>query len=75
MFGAFLGVRGIGSCDDDVESALEDGGEGNAFDGVEGEESDGLFETKDNAGGEEIEVACEGEMLVEVARGLIFGVG
>lgn len=57
MLGAFLRVRGVGCCDDDVESALEDGGEGYAFDGVEREECDGLFETEDDAGGEEIEVA------------------
>ena len=49
VLGAFLRVRGVGGCDDDIESALQDGGEGDAFDGVEGEEGDGLFEAEDDA--------------------------
>jgi hypothetical protein len=40
------GVDGCG-CDDDVESALQHGGEGDAFDCGEGEEGDGLFEAED----------------------------
>jgi len=54
---ALLWLGGVGGCDDDVESALQDGGEGDALDGGEGEEGDGLFEAEDYAGGEEVEVA------------------
>ena len=49
--------EGRGGCDDDVERALEDGGEGDAVYAAEGEESDGFFEAEDDAGGEEVEVA------------------
>jgi hypothetical protein len=57
VLGAFLWIRGVGGCDDDIESALEDGCEGDAFDGVEGEEGDGLFESENDACGEEVEIA------------------
>lgn len=57
VLGLFRGVGGVGGGDYDVESALEDGGEGDAFDAGEGEEGDGFFEAEDDAGGEEVEVA------------------
>jgi len=65
VLGLFGGVRRVGGGDYDVESALEDGGEGDAFDAGEGEEGDGFFEAEDDAGGEEVEVAW-GEMCVLV---------
>ena len=57
MLGLFCRVGGVGGSDYDVEGALQDGGEGDAFDAGEGEEGDGFFEAEDDAGGEEVEVA------------------
>lgn len=49
FWGAVAGVARVGgeSCDYDVEGALEDGCEGDAFDGGEGEVGYGLFEAED----------------------------
>lgn len=57
VLGLFRGVGRVGRGDDDVESALEDGSEGDAFDAGKGEEGDGFLEAEDDAGGEEEEVA------------------
>jgi hypothetical protein len=72
---ALLRVRGVGGCDDDVESALQDGGEGDAFDCGEGEEGDGFLEAEDDAGGEEVEVAWDGMLALGLVGGELWGIG
>jgi len=70
VFVVAVWVCGVGGGDDDVEGALQDGGEGDTFDCAEGEEGDGLFEAEDYAGGKEVEVAfggmlaCGGEAIL-----------
>ena len=69
VLGLFGGIRRVGGSDYDVEGALEDGGEGDAFNAGEGKEGDGFLEAEDDAGGEEVEVAWRGSGLVDGSGG------
>lgn len=56
----FLGLRFAGEAvgDDKVERDLDDGGVGDGFDAVEGDEEEGFLEAEEDALGEEEEIAC-----------------
>jgi len=75
VLGTLLWVGGVGGRDDDVESALEHGGEGDAFDCGKGEEGDGFLEAEDYAGGEEVEVAWDGMLALGLVGGELWGIG